>query len=128
MNINYFRVKHAYDIGDQSIYFHINDTKENVTDLAVYIQFKAECMYGDTISLENVTIVRCLTLFGAQILSVKPNGRLNTIDMYHDRQARCGEWYANNYQRMDERYNHTLAEFLKNEAKENKLMGCLETQ
>lgn len=124
---NVFRLTHEYDIGDRSLYFTFDAGELDVTakELAVYLQFKAEEMFDNSISLDHITIIRFLSLFSAKQLDSKPNEEFETIDMYWDRESRCGDWYLGRFEDLDKKYNDKAIEFLNAEADENQLMGEL---
>jgi hypothetical protein len=71
---NIFRLTHEYDIGDRSIYFAFDESKidETAKELAVFLQFKAEEMFDDSICLDHQTIMRFLSLFGAEQIEPPP--------------------------------------------------------
>lgn len=122
---NFFRLTHEYDMGDRSLYFTFDATGLDVTakELAVYLQFKAENMFDETISLGHITIIRFLSLFGAKQLDTKPNEKFETIDMYWDRESRCGDWYSGRFVYIDQKFNDKASAFLNAEVNENQLMG-----
>lgn len=131
MSNSIFRLKHEYDIGDRSIYFTFNEnnTEETAKELAVFLQFKAEEMFDNSICLDHQTIMKFLSLFGAEQLESKPdNGVYNVIDMYWDREQNCGDWYRGELIELDKKYSDRAVSFLKSEAKENQLMGELEDE
>lgn len=126
---NIFRLTHEYDIGDRSIYFTFDESKieETVKELAVFLQFKAEEMFNDSICLDHQTIMKFLALFGAELIESKPtNVSFNTIDMYWDRERSCGDWYESSFSVLDKKYSDKAIAFLKSEAKDNQLMGELD--
>lgn len=110
----FFRVTHEYDIGDRSVYFTFDESmiEETAKELAIYLQFKAEDAVDDSISLDNITVVRFLELFGAKELKSKPNSDLSTIDMYWDRERSCGDWYLKKYETLNLKYSEKALEFL----------------
>lgn len=113
-----FKITHAYDVGDRSVYLSFDEKQidETVTELAVYIQFKAENTIEDGVSLDNATIGRWLGLFGAKQLEAKPDCETATIDMYSARERSCGDWYLTNYESLDEKYGDIALGFLRSEA------------
>ena len=131
MAIHNFRLNHAYNISRECIHFTFeksNNIEEHVIELAVYLQFKAENSIDICISLSDEIVVRFLTLFGAQVLDVKPDyGSLSCthIDMYQARESRCGYWYNEKYTDFDKKYGEKAEAFLLDQAEENKLMGEL---
>lgn len=126
---NVFRLTHEYDIGDRSLYFTFDASEPDVTakELAVYLQFKAEDMFDNSICLDHITIIRFLSLFGAKQLDSKPeDSEFETIDMYWDRESSCGDWYSGRFGYLDKMYSDKASTFLKDEANENQLMGELD--
>ena len=98
----HFVLFHHYDIGDRSVLFtHESLSPEQVTELAIYLQFKAEQDLDDSVMVDNLTAVEYLQLHGA-VVSEKRNDdtRLGKtlIDMHFERQNRCGEWFKEKYQ------------------------------
>ena len=61
-----YKLHHHYDIGDQSRYFTFPKQWVSATDLAVYLQFKAEALFDDAICLDHQTVMNFLTQFGAK--------------------------------------------------------------
>lgn len=116
----FFRVTHEYDIGDRSVYFSFDESliDETAKELAVYLQFKVEHEVDDSISIDNVTVVSFLELFGAKRLETKPNADFVTIDMYWDRERSCGDWFLENYKLLDAKYSDRTKDIVraKNEA------------
>lgn len=117
---------HHYDIGDRSVHFSVDClTIQEVKDLAVYIQFKAENLLDDTVSLDNITIVQFLEIHGAKIIDqcvlnkedFDPVGMI-LIDMYDERESRiCGNnWYAEHYDSFDIKFGEDATIFLKNKS------------
>lgn len=123
-----FRLTHEYNIGDRDVYFTFDEQKNEftATELAVYLQFKAEETFDNSICLDAVTIIRFLSSYGAKQLNEKPSGEFITIDMHWDRESRCGDWYADKWRPMDVKLRDQTTEFLQAEAKSNQLMGELE--
>ena len=126
---------HHYDIGDRSVHFSGEGlTIQEVKDLAVYIQFKAENLLSDTVSLSNITIAQFLETHGAKILKenvlsligFNPLGMI-LIDMYEERESRiCGNnWYAENYEAFDSKYGEAASTFLKAKSEGKNLDGAL---
>lgn len=109
-----YKLFHCYDIGDQSVYFTYGKCSPLAHDLAVYIQFKCETLFDDSIALSNKTVADFLVAHGAIIID-KPSRTDLEIDMYFDREKRCGEWYLNNYDKFDERYGVHAESFLRSD-------------
>ncbi|WP_342609092.1 hypothetical protein [Vibrio tritonius] len=127
--ITFFRLTHEYDIGDRSLYFTFDESKieETAKELAVFLQFKAEEMFDNSICLDHQTIIKFLALFGAEQIESKPtNVPFNTIDMYWDRERSCGDWYKGSFGELDKKYSDKAIMFLKSEADDNQLMGELD--
>lgn len=120
-----YQIKHHYDIGDRGIFIKFLDTSksEEVKNLAVYLQFKAEEILDETITLDNMTVAQFLWLHGAKILDKVPN-EFCEIDMYVDRSERCGhKWYTQNFREYDEKYGEQATKFLVNKARGKILAG-----
>ncbi|MGD9569852.1 MAG: hypothetical protein AB7V48_16325 [Sedimentibacter sp.] len=118
--VNNFKLTHHYDIGDRSLYFSFDQKTidEKAVDLAVYLQFKAETLFDDSICLDHVPIMQFLELFGAKQLNEAPQ-EFNTIDMYSDREYRCGEWYNTTYMELDKKIGEKTKEFLQSKVDEH---------
>lgn len=88
-----YLIKHYYDSynGDNSI---LLESSFDPTEAAVYLQFKAELLFNDyTICLSNVAIAEGLVaLYGLNFTEDEINNETE-IDMYYDRERRCGEWF-----------------------------------
>ncbi len=107
-----YKLHHHYDIGDQSVYFTFPQQHVSAVDLAVYLQFKAEALFDDSICLANSTILSFLTQFGAS--EYQGHGQpCNKIDMFSDRETRCGTWHRLYYRGFDEEYGEQAEVFLK---------------
>lgn len=126
---------HHYDIGDRSVHFSVDGlTIQEVKDLTAYIQFKAENLLDDTISLDNITIVQFLEIHGAKIIDqcvlnkkdFNPVGMI-LIDVYDERESRlCGNnWYAEKYDSFDLKYGEDATNFLLERSKGKNLDGTL---
>ncbi|HHY0446947.1 TPA: hypothetical protein ACVU4T_003893 [Vibrio parahaemolyticus] len=107
-----YKLHHHYDIGDQSRYFTFPKQWVNATDLAVYLQFKAEALFDDAICLDHQTIMNFLTQFGAKEYKGK-RPPCSKIDMYSDRELRCGTWHELYYPPLDKEYGKQAESFLK---------------
>ena len=107
-----YKLHHHYDIGDQSLYFTFPKQLANATDLAVYLQFKAERLFDDAICLSSPTIMNYLTQFGAKEYKGK-RSPCSKIDMYSDRELRCGTWHELYYPTLDKEYGEQAESFLK---------------
>ena len=86
-----YLIKHAYDIGETGIYIR---SKFNPVDAAVYLQFKTEELFNDGVSLSNLAVANALVSLYGCFCGAK-NDKAITIDMYSEREARCGEWFSN---------------------------------
>lgn len=126
---------HHYDVGDCSVHFSGGGlTIQEVKDLAVYIQFKAENLLGDSVSLENITIAQFLEMHGAKIIdqcvlskdNFNPVGMI-LIDIYDERESRiCGNsWYSDHYDSFDTKFGEVAASFLLEKSKGKNLDGTL---
>lgn len=118
-----YQIKHHYDVGDRGVFIKFLDLSksEEVKNIAVYLQFKAEEILDESVTLDNITIVQFLTLLGAQILDNEPK-EFYEIDMFYDRVDRCiGRWHE--YRLYDEKYGKQATEYLKEKAKGKILAG-----
>lgn len=88
-----YRITHHYDVGDQSV---LVNSYVDPTDFAVFIQFKLEEFFDNSISPPNEVIANALCEFFDCVHSV---GDIHdeVIDMYSAREDRCGTWYSKNY-------------------------------
>lgn len=107
-----YKLHHHYDIGDQSLYFTFPKQQVTATDLAVYLQFKAENLFDESICLGNPTIMNYLIQFGAKEYKGK-HPPCSKIDMYSDRELRCGTWNELYYPQLDKEYGERAELFLK---------------
>lgn len=137
LKVNQYKyiLMHHYDIGDSSVHFSFEGlTAQEVKDLAVYIQFKAENLLDDTVSLHNITIVQFLEIHGANIIdecvlnkeNFNPVGMI-LIDMYEERESRiCGNnWYAEHYESFDSKYGEVASIFQKSKSNGKNWNGSL---
>ncbi|MFA0809474.1 hypothetical protein [Microbulbifer epialgicus] len=107
-----YRIGHHYDIGDRFVFFTFDDSNISAVELAVYLQFKAEELFDSSICLDNLIVVKFLTLFGAKEISQKVVN-FKEIDMHHDREERCGDWYNSSYKAFDQEFGGQAETFLK---------------
>ncbi|MFA0053665.1 MULTISPECIES: hypothetical protein, partial [Vibrio] len=107
-----YKLHHHYDIGDQSVYFSFANSELSAVDLAVYLQIKAEELFDDSITLDNQTILRFLTLFGAKEYTGKRQ-HCRKIDMYSDREFRTKEWDECTFQKLDKACEELAVAFLR---------------
>jgi hypothetical protein len=118
-----YQIKHNYDIGDRGVFFEFHESykTEEVKDLAVYLQFKAEEILDDTITLDNMTVAHFFELQGAKILENRPQ-EFCEIDMYYDCQGR-GKWYQQSFSEYDKKYGIQATEYLIEKSKGKVLAG-----
>ncbi|WP_390240653.1 hypothetical protein [Vibrio sp. R78045] len=107
-----YKLHHHYDIGDQSVYFSFANSQFSAVDLAVYVQIKAEELLDDSITLDNQTILRFLTLFGAKEYNGKRQ-HCRKVDMYSDREFRTKEWDECTFPKLDEVCGELAVAFLR---------------
>ena len=89
--MEYFRIHHSYDIGDQGVTVMAPEGID-VRRAAVYIQFKVEEWFGDTMSASNLGIAASLVAFyGCKHSARSPDDKI--IDMYSDRESMSREAY-----------------------------------
>ena len=120
-----YQIKHNYDVGDRGIFIKFLDLSksEEVKNIAVYLQFKAEEILDETITLDNMTIAQFLWLQGAKILDKEPH-EFCEIDMYIDRSERCGSrWYQDSFNEYDKKYGEQATKFLLNKSRGKILAG-----
>jgi hypothetical protein len=99
-----FKLFHAY--GGKVIHFVLDNTSVVAGDLAVYMQFKAEIECDDySICLDNDVVFDFLKRFGAKEVELPVQEEIENIDMYTDRERRCGEWYNSNYAVFEQNYS-----------------------
>lgn len=115
-----FILLHHYDIGDQSVHFSIDSLSiQEVRDLAVYLQIKAEKLMEFSVILSNLSIAQYLEVHGAKIIEktddFNPVGMF-LIDIYSERESRiCGSnWCAEDYKSIDIKFGESASIFLKN--------------
>ena len=85
-----YRLNHFYNIGNQDIYFMSNEEPQTIFKKAAYIQFRAETIVSDEISLstrehanilfENINVIE---------VPFKKNMKAFKIDMYELRESYC---------------------------------------
>ncbi|HCA5183455.1 TPA: hypothetical protein MW242_003089 [Acinetobacter baumannii] len=108
-----FQIKHSYGIIGHSLQFSLNSsfTDAEVIDLAVFLQFKAEEIISEMVTLDLSTVVNFLAYYGAAIIN-SPSDSSIEIDMYTERSKRCGKWYVENFDRLDIEYGQKATEYL----------------
>lgn len=105
-------IMHNYDIGDQGVFVEVPYlTIEQVKDLAVYLEFTAE-KTDESYVVANIVIAQFLEKFGAKILQEKPK-KFHKIDMFFEREDRCGTWYHQDYEKYNQKYGVLANTFLK---------------
>lgn len=87
-----YKIKHRYDSLDTAVFIR---SSFDPTDAAIYIQFKAESYFDESISLSNLAIANALVTFYGCMPGVRDENAI-VIDCYSERESRCGEWYVNN--------------------------------
>ncbi|OIH11959.1 hypothetical protein A7M79_00275 [Acinetobacter baumannii] len=120
-----YQITHSYDALDQKVFIKVPDhiNSEEVKSLAVYVQFKAEEMLDETITLSNMTVAQFLYLQGAKILDAEPQS-FSEIDMYFARSDKCGgRW--NDFSLYDEEYGEQASGFLLGKARGKNLEGSV---
>lgn len=103
------KIFHEYDIGDLSAFIK---GSQNPTDLAVYIQFKAEEFFSPSVLLSNTLIASALTKFFEFELVKDRNEFDMCIDMYEERECRTGDWYLNKVENKELIPDELLKSFL----------------
>lgn len=112
-----FKLTHEYDIGDQSVLFTFEGKdQEEIADLAVYLQLKAEELIDDAVGLQNITIVEFLLPYGAKIVKQADLGTIDIscVDLHNEREGRmcANTWYSDHYVRLDKEYGETATQYL----------------
>lgn len=109
-----YKLYHQYDTRDRSVCFEMSGMPiSQVKNLAAYVQFKAEAILGDTVSLDNVTVVQFLVLHGAKIVQSFSDSESNDvypIDIYSERESRICKyprWYNSKYPILDSQYGES---------------------
>lgn len=114
-----YKLSHHYDTLDTAVYFKCGKLKTLPVELAVYLQFKAESFLDESISLSNTTIAAFLNQLGAEIIDLElaadNDADCHKIDMYFDREARCGEWYEKIYPVIDSEDGFKARAFLESD-------------
>lgn len=108
-----FGICHTYDIGDQTVYFEVDEFDKSVIDLAVYLHFKAEEIIDEVVCVSNQTTAKFLELFGGKRRDKKPNTNVIKLDMYIEREYRCSEWYTTEFINLDSKYSEMTEAFIK---------------
>lgn len=91
-----YRIFHAMDLGDFSVFVSPKDGAPDTRRAALYCQFKAEAWFGDEVMLSNLGIASLLVQFydhqpAPRVQGLRPEW---FIDLYSDREAACGEeWH-----------------------------------
>lgn len=91
-----YRIFHAMEVGDFSIFVAPKDGAPDTRRAALYCQFKAEEWFGDEVMLSNLGVASLLVQFydhlpAPRLQSLRPEW---FIDLYSDREAACGEeWH-----------------------------------
>lgn len=84
-----FLIHHRYDIGDQGVSVKVPNGFD-VRRAAVYIQFMAEIWFGAEKAVTNLGIASALVSFYGCKHAAR-NARGEVVDMYTDREIRCGQ-------------------------------------
>lgn len=87
-----YRIFHAMDLGDFSVYVAPKDGAPDTRRAALYCQFKAEEFFGDEVMLSNLGVASLLVQFydheqAPRLPDLHPEW---LIDLYGDREAVCG--------------------------------------
>lgn len=107
-----YLIHHNYDVGDRGIYV---EASFNPVNAAVYLQFKAEELFGDCVSLSNIAIANALIILYDVHCGARTDEAIS-IDMYFERESRCGEWFGSDKGYLDPLIQHPtdkLVEVLK---------------
>lgn len=100
------------DVDDQAVYFSLPAIRlEQIKNLAVFIQFKAEEMFSDSVVLLNSEIVGYLKRFGAKVIDTEPESFIE-IEMKSDRDVRNGDWRMETYKELDAVYGAKATVYL----------------
>lgn len=99
-----YKIFHKHEVEIKPVCFTIPAIRlEQLKDLAVYIQFKAESLLNPSIVLNGEEILGYLKRFGAKIIDQSADD-FAEIDMFQDRVERLGEWRAEVFPKLDETY------------------------
>lgn len=99
-----YKLFHKHELSIQPVYFSIHTLHlEQLKDLIIYIQFKAEQRISSDVVLNGPEILGYLKRFGAKMLSHEPDNYIE-IDLYQGRVDRLGEWKNETFNKLDETY------------------------
>jgi hypothetical protein len=105
LNIQVFRLCHRYC--DDALYFHY-DGDENPADLCAYAQFKTELDINCQLELSFPHVIEFLALSIGAIQIINFTCGHHTpikVDLYDERDMRCGDWFNTEQSYFDERYS-----------------------
>lgn len=108
-----YGICHTYDIGDQTVFCSYSNFAPSAADLAVFLQFKAEELIDEAVIVSHKTTAKYLELFGAQRIEAKPCGTILSLDMYIEREQRCGTWFATRFVELGNQYSGITEAFIK---------------
>ena len=113
-----YRLCHHYT--DDELFFHCASQEIDLADLCVYIQFKAETEIEHEFELgfQHVLEFLSLSVGASQVINVLPNNcEYIDIDLFSERDMRCGEWFNTNKSYFDGVYGNYAESLLKNTLK-----------
>ena len=91
VNLPTYKILHAYDIGDRSIYIESKLSEDQLLDICAFLQFKIESTLGDSSGdLSNFGVGHALIKY----FDCEPAARSDTaisLDIYCARESRCNE-------------------------------------
>jgi hypothetical protein len=113
-----YRLCHHYS--DDELFFYLPSQEIDPADLCAYIQFKSETEIELELELvfQHVLEFLYLTLGALQVINVSSNNsEYIDIDLYNERDMRCGEWFNTNQSYFDSVYGDYAESLLKNTVK-----------
>ncbi len=113
-----YRLCHYYS--SDELFFHCSSQEVDVADLCTYIQFKAEAEIEIEFELgfQHVLEFLVISLGASQVINVvKNNTEYIDVDLYNERDMRCGEWFNTNQSYFDSVYGNCAELLLKNTIK-----------
>lgn len=108
-----YRIFHKHEVEIKPVCFTVPTIRlEQLKDLAVYIQFKAEILLNPSIVLDGEEILGYLKRFGAKIID-HSSEEFEEIDMFQERLDRLGDWESDVFPKLDETYGPKATAYIK---------------
>lgn len=115
-----YKICHTYDIGNHAVYCRYTNLELWAIDLAIYLHFKAESIIDEAVIVDHKTTMKYLELFGAVQVACpqteSSNEKIIKIDMYIERELRCGEWYTTRFVELQQ-YSEMTEVFINEQSK-----------